>query len=89
MEKYELLSGGVVDASTLSKGAQKHIKSIECLVQGSKDYFEVYRQAFVPLKEGKHFTAEELRQLHESAHYQISSDLVERYWQKFFRVRKG
>ncbi len=84
MEKYELLSGEMIDASRLPEEAQKHVSHIESLVRESEDYFEVYRQAFVPLKEGKSFTAEELRKLHQSDHYKIALDLVERYRKQLF-----
>lgn len=86
MEKYETLSGEIFEVSTLPEEAQKHVSQIEKLVGASADYFEVYRQAFAPLKEGKSFTAEELRKLHRSPHYLIALDLVERYWKKISNV---
>ncbi|MDO8511057.1 MAG: hypothetical protein Q7S55_02725 [Nanoarchaeota archaeon] len=82
MEEYKLLSGEIIYVSRLPEEAQKHISRIESLVQESEDYFEVYRQAFVPLKERKHFTAARLRELHDSPYYKVILDLVQRHWQK-------
>jgi len=86
MEKYTLLSGEMIDVSILPEEAQKHISRIESLVQESRDYSEVYRQAFVPLEEGKNFTGEDLRKLRDSPHYKIALDLVERYRKKCFDI---
>lgn len=66
MEKYELLSGETIDILVLPEEAQKHICQIEDLVSSSADYFEVGREAFAPLLEGKHFTTKSLTELHNS-----------------------
>ena len=84
MEKYTLQSGELIDVSTLPEEARKHVSQIEHLIANSADYLEVDRQAFIPLLEGKHFTAQDLEKLHASPHYKIVFDLVERYWQKCF-----
>ena len=82
MEEYKLLSGEMIYVSRLPEEAQKHISRIESLVQESDDYFEVYHQAFAPLKEGKSFTAARLVELHQSPYYKVILDLVQRHWQK-------
>ena len=84
MGKYKLLSGEMIDISTLPEEAQKHISRIESLVQESEDYFEVNRHAFAPLLEGKYFTAKSLTELHNSPRYIVVSDLVMRYWQELY-----
>ena len=66
MKEYKLLSGEIIDGSKLSTEEQDHVSKIEQLIGQSEDYFEVYRLAFAPLKEGKYFDAETLQQLHYS-----------------------
>ena len=83
-KEYELLSREKIDLSLCSTDECEHISKIEKLIESSADYFEVYRQAFVPLQEGKHFTGEDLRKLRASPHYKIALDLVERHRQKYF-----
>ena len=87
MKEYKLLSGEVIELSKLSEEGQKQVSEIERLIAQSVDYFEVYRQAFVPLKEGKYFDAKELQQLHQSLQYKVVSDLVARYHQKLFTIK--
>lgn len=84
MEEYRLLSGEIIYVSTLPEEAQRHISRIESLVQESADYFEVEREAFAPLKEGKSFNVKSLRALYDSPRYKVLEDLVERYRQKCF-----
>lgn len=91
-KEYELLSEERVNLSELSEEEQKHISQIEKLVakshvQGlitkSQFYFEVERQAFdylKPLMEGRIFTPKTLRELYDSPHYKVISDLVTRYY---------
>ncbi len=82
---YTALNGNAIDRTLLKPDAQEHISTIENLIAASADYFEVYRQAFVPLQEGKHFTAGTLQKLHDSSHYKIIFDLIQRYYQKLFK----
>lgn len=83
--EYELLSGEKIDHSILSKEEREHISTIEKLVENSADYFEVYRQIYRPLLEGRGgFNAKDLRQIYDSAGYKILVDLLERYRQKSF-----
>lgn len=84
MDEYTTLSGESIDLSILTGEEKAHIDSVEECITNSEDYFEVYRCAFVRLKEGKSFTAKSLYELHESTRYKVVSDLVERYRQKTF-----
>ncbi len=84
-KEYRLLSGEKINRSTLTKEERKHINTIEKLIESDADYFEVERDAFAPLKEGKSFNVGSLRALYESPRYKILEDLVERYRQKVFR----
>ncbi len=71
MREHKLLSGEVIELSKLSGEGQKQVSEIERLIAQSVDYFEVYHQAFAPLKEGKYFDAKGLQQLHQSPGYKF------------------
>ena len=99
---YELLSGEKIKLKKLKKNEREHIQSLEkcveeCENHDNEDYFHIYRQAMVPIKEGKYFTAKTLQALHDSPYYKVVSDLVTRYWYKCFHedenfekhIRKG
>lgn len=84
MDEYTTLSGETIDVSTLTNEENIHIGEVEKLIENSEDYFDVYRCAFVRLKEGEFFTPKDLHELEESSRYKVVSDLVERYRQRVF-----
>lgn len=83
-KEYGCISGERIDYSTLTKEERKHISTIEKLIKNNADYFEIEREAFAPLKEGKSFNAKNLVALYDSSRYKVLEDLVERYRQKCF-----
>ena len=88
MSLYTVLSDETIDVSALSEEERKHISQIECLITNDEDYFEVWRQADVPFKERKSFTAKNLQELHNSPCYKVVLDLLTRYHQKLFSQNK-
>jgi len=84
MNNYTTLNGEKIDLSRLSKEEQEHISTVEKLIENSADYFEVWRRIDHPLKQGKNFTSESLRELYDSPRYKVLVDLLGRYRQKTF-----
>lgn len=84
MQEYILLSGEKIHLDKLSEEEQKHISEIEQLIADSTDYFEVWSRIDKPLKQGKSFTSESLRELCNSPRYKVLVDLLKRYRQKTF-----
>ncbi|MBI5066543.1 hypothetical protein HZA97_10025 [Candidatus Woesearchaeota archaeon] len=84
MKEYELLSGEKIDFSSLSDAEQEHVGEVEKLIAESVDYFEVWRRIDQPLKQGKNFTSESLRELYNSPRYKLLVDLLERYRRKTY-----
>ena len=90
MKKYYVtLQGEPIDRTSLEEDAQNHISLIEKLIADSTNYFEVNRQALAPLQEGKFFTPETLRKLHDSPRYKIVFDLITRYHRKLYKPEEG
>ncbi len=85
---YKLLSGENINLDRLKKNERAHIKSLEkriseCENHDKEDYFNVMREANV-LTPGRMYTARALKELRNTIHYKIVTDLTIRYWFRCF-----
>ncbi len=85
MKTYTLLSGEIIDGSTLSKEEQGYISEIEKLIADHEDYFEIDRRVHAPLVEGRGvLQAKGLIEIYNSPRFKVVADLLERYHQKLY-----